>query len=169
MRTPGEAGSVFWATVYILLIFGRRFAGRHRDELAGAQDPGAHADSPWPDARWSARTAAAVRRRTEAADQRRHHSRRTRTRLVFWMRAGVVVMTAFTDVPRRAVRTHARRYRHEYRHPVHAGRFVAGRAGHHHGGMVVELALSADGLAALERADGVVRNRDGPGDCLARS
>ena len=71
-------------------------------------------------------------------------------------------------VPRRALRAHARRDRHEHRHPVHAGRFVAGRAGHHHGGMGVELALSADGLAAFERADGVVRNRHGTGDRLAR-
>ena len=67
---------------------------------------------------------------------------------------------------RRAVRSDPCCDRHEHRHPVHAGSFVAGGAGRGYGGMGIEFTLSADGSAALQRADGFVRNRHGPGGDL---
>ena len=69
---------MFWALDLHAADHRRALARRDRHELAGAQDPGAHADSPRPHARGPARIAAALRRRPEAADQRRHHPRRSR-------------------------------------------------------------------------------------------
>ena len=73
----------------------RGLGRRGRDELAGAQDSGAHAGAPRPDARGPARPAAAHRRCDQAAAQRRHHSREGR-RFVFWLAPIIVVLAAFT-------------------------------------------------------------------------
>ena len=82
---------------------------------------------------------------------------------VFWVAPFIVVLAAFTVFVVVPFGPDARHHRHEHRHPVYARGFVAQRAGHCHRGMGLELALSADRRAAVERADGFVRSRDGTG------
>ena len=166
--TPGEAGNLFWATVYILLVIVgvsvavlcmnwlERKILAHMQIRLGPMRVGPHGLlQPFADAL----------KLLIKEDIIPHDA----DKFVFWSAPVVVTMTAFTTflvVP--FGRTHAVTDMN-IGVLVHAGCVVAGRAGHHHGGLVVELALPADGLAALERADGLVRNCHGTGDCLGRA
>ena len=51
-QTPGGAGNIFWATVYILLVFGGLSVAVIAHELAGAQDSGSHAGAAWARCAW---------------------------------------------------------------------------------------------------------------------
>ena len=160
--TPGSAGNMFWAFVYIVLIFLglsvaviamnwlERKILAHMQVRLGPMRVGPHGLlQPIADA-----LKLLIKEDIMPAEA---------DPLVFWIAPLIVVITAFTVFIVVPVRPDARRHRYEYRRPVHAGRFVAERAGRGHGGMGVQLALSADGRAALQRADGFLRNRDGPG------
>ena len=106
-----------------------------------------------------------IRRRAQADAERRHHSRRSRqVRLLD--RAADRTARVVHGLHGDSVRPVAGRQRHEHRHPLHARRVVAGRARHRDRGMGVELALSADWRAALERADGFLRSGHGTGGRL---
>ena len=160
--TPGAAGNMFWVLVYILLVFAGLSVAVICDELAGAQNPGPHAGAPGADARRPAWPAAAHRRRSQTAAQRRHHAGRGGY-FCFLGRAVRRCAGSVYSFCCGSVWSHACHHRHEYRDPLYARRFVAERAGHCDGGLGLELALSVDRRAALERADGFLRSRHGIG------
>ncbi len=154
-QTPGAAGNMFWALVYIMLVFGglsvaviamnwlERKILAHMQVRLGPMRVGPHGLlQPIADA-----IKLLLKEDIMPAEA---------DGFVFWMAPadrGVGCVHSFCRGP---VRPHTRHHRHEHRNPLHARRFVAERAGHRDGGLGLELALSADRRAAVERADGVV-------------
>ena len=166
--TPGSAGNMFWAFVYILLIFLglsvaviamnwlERKILAHMQVRLGPMRVGPHGLlQPIADA-----LKLLIKEDIMPAEA---------DPFVFWMAPLIVVITAFTVfivVPFG---------------PTHAVTdmnigvlFMLGVSslsvlGRRDGGLGVEFALSADGSAALQRANGFVRDCDGPGSGLRRS
>src|SRR5215471_2087697 len=125
--TPGQAGNILWAFIYILAIFlGLSLAVvamnwlerkilAHMQVRLGPMRVGPHGLlQPIADALKLLLKEDII---PEGADK-----------VVFWVAPFIVVLAAFT-VCRRAVWACARDYRHEYRDPVHARRFVVERVG----------------------------------------
>ena len=154
-QTPGGAGNIFWATVYILLVFGglsvaviamnwlERKILAHMQVRLGPMRVGPHGLlQPIADA-----IKLLLKEDIIPAEA---------DKIVFWVAPFIVVLAAFTVFVVVPFWPYARDHRHEYRHSLYAGGFVAERARHCNCRVGLELALSADRRAALERADGFV-------------
>jgi hypothetical protein len=152
--TPGQAGNVFWAFVYIMVVFAgislavvamnwlERKALAHMQVRLGPMRVGPHGLlQPIADAIKLLLKEDIIPERADKA--------------VFWAAPFMVVMAAFTTY-RCAFRTDPRHHRHEHRDFVHAGSVVAGRAWDRDGGVGVKFKLPVDGSAALQRTNDLV-------------
>ena len=154
-ETPGAAGNLFWATVYILLVFAglsvaviamnwlERKILAHMQVRLGPMRVGPHGLlQPIADAIKLLLKEDIIPAEADA--------------VVFWIAPFIVVLAAFTVFRGRPIRTNTRHHRYEYRHPLYARRFVAERAGNRDRRMGLELALPVDRGAAFERSNGFV-------------